>query len=274
MEARPPRALSHWGCAGPMPLEKTDFCVIAAVSNDRVFDACLARSPDVASGRVPVIVERGATSMARAYNAALARTEARICLLAHQDVYLPAGWLDRAMRALEALEADHPEWLVAGPHGVGLDRRQAGRTWDVAMGQELGEGGGFAPIAVASLDEHLLILNRADGYRFDEGLPSFHLYGTDMVQTAWTTGRSAWALDLPVVHNNRPVGSLSGGYMAAYAYTRRKWRDRLPIPTTICTLTRNPLPLWRARWRARRHPERPAHVPADSAAIARQAGYE
>lgn len=256
-----------------MPLETTDFCVIAAVSDDRVFDACLARSPDVSSGRVPLVVERGATSMARGYNAALARTDARICLLAHQDVYLPAGWLERATAVLGALDEQHPEWLVAGPHGVDFDGHQAGRTFDVAMGQELGEAG-FAPTAVASLDEHLLILSRSSAYRFDEGLPGFHLYGTDLVQTAWTTGRSAWAVELPVVHNNRPVGSLAGGYSRAYAYARRKWRARLPIPTTICPLTRNPLPLWRARWRAARSPERPPHMPVDSAAVARLAGYE
>jgi hypothetical protein len=81
-------------------------------------------------------------------------------------------------------------------------------------------------------------------------------------------------VELPVVHNNRPVGSLSGGYSDAYRYMRRKWQDRLPIQTTICLLSRNPLPLWREKWRARQYRDRPVHAPLPSPDVARRAGYE
>ncbi|MEP3052417.1 MAG: glycosyltransferase [Erythrobacter sp.] len=256
------------------PSYKTsDFCVIAAVDNDKILDQCLKRSPDIASGRVGLTEIRGAHNMASAYNQGLAETSQSICILAHQDVYLPDGWVDRAIEALDALEQRAPEWLVAGPYGVRADGRHAGQVWDVTMGRELG-GPFAAPVEVGSFDELVLILRRTPGFQFDVGLPHFHLYGTDLAQTAWSLHRSSWAVNLPVVHNNRPIVSLGGGYADAYQYCRNKWRDRLPIETTICTLTYNPMPLWRARWRRRKVKTRGSELQADAQTVARQAGYE
>lgn len=247
--------------------------MISAVDNDEVLDACLLRSPDIVNGRLRVHCIRSARSMSDAYNSGLDATSAPICILVHQDVYIPRGWLNNAIDILNQLEIDHPRWMVAGPYGVAPDGRHVGRVWDVTMGRELGEGG-FEPTPVGSLDELLIIMRRVEGYRFDSDLPHFHLYGTDIVQTAVTMGRSAWALELPVVHNNRPVVSLRGGYLRAYQYARKKWRRRLPIYTSICALTINPLPLWRAQWRRRKVYVRPAQVVADPVAIAAAAGYE
>src|SRR3546814_7202598 len=115
--------------------------------------------------------------MSRAYNDALDRCDAQIVLFAHQDVYLPAGWLDRAIEALSKLAASHPGWAVAGPYGVMADGRHVGRVWDATMCRELGDAG-FAPTLVGSLDELLLILRRVSGVRFDSMVLDFHLYGT------------------------------------------------------------------------------------------------
>src|SRR3546814_14609534 len=62
--------------------------------------------------------------------------DAQIVLFAHQDVYLPAGWLDRAIEALSKLAARHPGWAVAGPYGVKADGRHVGRVWDATMGRD------------------------------------------------------------------------------------------------------------------------------------------
>ena len=252
---------------------RDDFCVISAVDNLEVLDGCLNRSPDIADGSLPLVVVTGARSMPCAYNSGLAQTQAKICLLAHQDVYFPKGWLDRAVDVLNALTQSHPDWMVAGPYGVSPAGLHVGRVWDVTMKCELG-GPGFAPTQVGSFDELLMILRRPDGFRFDEELPHFHLYGTDLVQTAISMGRTAWAVELPVVHKNRPIVSLGGGYLLAYRFARRKWRARLPIYTSVCALTYNPFPLWRARWRRRHVSARPATLGADSVEIARLAGYE
>jgi len=256
-----------------MPPMSDDFCVIAAVDDDRILAGCLERSPDIASGALPLTVIRGARSMAEAYNSGLEQTEAAICIFAHQDVYLPEGWLDLVRERLRQLEAEHSDWMVAGPYGVKPGGAHVGRVWDVNMGRELGQSG-FAPTPVGSLDELLLILRREPGFQFDTQLPHFHLYGTDLVQSALSTGRGAFAVELPVVHNNRPWASLGGGYLAAYRYARRKWRARLPIAMTVCWLSFNPLHLWRVRWRRRNIAERGAGLLADAAEVATAAGYE
>lgn len=254
-------------------MDATRFQVIAALDNHYIADECLRRSPDIASGTMPLETVEGASCMAQAYNEALDRTDADIAVLAHQDVYLPKGWLEKARGTLAALTEAQPDWLVAGVYGMAQDGAHVGRVWDVTMKRELGQHG-FAPARVQSLDELVLILRRGSGYRFDPALPHFHLYGTDIVQSAWAMERSAWAVELPVVHNNRPVVSLGGGYLAAYRYAREKWRDKLPIETSVTTLTRNPLPLWRARWRRRHVKERGALLQADAVEIAKAAGYE
>lgn len=249
------------------------LCVISAVDNDKILDACLMRSPDIVEGRLAVRIVRGAKSMSAAYNEGLSSTSSPICVFVHQDVYLPKGWLEKALKILNWLEINEPDWMVIGPYGVSLQGRHVGRVWDVTMGRELGEPG-FAPTPVGSFDELLMIMRRVDGFQFDPLLPHFHLYGTDLVQTAISMGRTAWAVELPVVHNNRPIVSLGGGYLKAYRYARRKWRSRLPIFTSICTLTANPFPLWRARWRRRHVKARPTELGADAVAIAVAAGYE
>lgn len=254
-------------------LSPEDFCAIVAVNDDAILAQCLARSPDIVSGRLPLKIVRGASSMAKAYNEGLDTAPGKIALLVHQDVYLPAGWLDRAIMTLDALTRDRPDWMVAGPYGVRDAGTHIGRVWDVNLGRELGETG-FAPAPVGSLDELLLILRREPDFRFDPDLPHFHLYGTDLVQSAKAMGRGAYAIELPVVHNNRPWDSLGGGYLLAYRYAQRKWRKRLPIHTTVCQISRNPLPLWRAQWRRRHVTSRGKGLLADAVEVARAAGYE
>lgn len=250
-----------------------DISAIATVNNDEILAQCLARSPDIASGRLGLRVIRGATSMAAAYNEGLDTTSGQIALLVHQDVYLPAGWLDRAITTLNDLTRNYPEWMVAGPYGVRETGAHIGRVWDVNLRRELGESG-FAPTPVGSLDELMLILRREPEFRFDTNLPHFHMYGTDLVQSARSMGRGAYAVELPLVHNNRPWDSLGGGYLLAYRYIRSKWRANLPIHTTVCRITHNPLPLWRARWRRRHVVSRGEGLLADSVEVARAAGYE
>lgn len=246
---------------------------MAAVNDDSVLEACLKRSPDIASGQLPLSCTRGATSMASAYNSMLDACDDAIGVFAHQDVYLPQGWLARTAAGLNALEQSDPAWAVAGVYGVRADGTHVGRVWDVNLKRELGAAG-FAPQPVGSLDEMILVVRRSSGLRFDPALPDFHLYGTDIVQEALARGLGAYAIECPVVHNNRPYASLRGGYGDAYRYARDKWRDRLPIETTICALSRSPLPLWRAHWRRRNTPERPTGLLADAQEVARQAGYE
>jgi hypothetical protein len=259
-----------------------DWCCIAAVNDEAVFAANLAASPALRAlpGRLMAI--RGAASAGAAYNRGLDATAAALVVFAHQDVYLPRGWQDRLAAGIAAVGRADPDWAVAGLFGRRRDGRYAGHVWTSGLGRELG-GPFAAPEPVASLDELVIVLRRDSGLRFDEGLPGFHLYGADIVQTALAAGRGAYVIDAPVVHNSVPVRTLAGAFLKAHDHMRRKWRARLPILTTVGPVTRFGvkirLQILRRYGLGRRRAEalraadqlRPRRDPAE---IARALGYE
>ena len=265
-----------------MPKKPTlDWCCVAAVNNDAVASQNLAMSPALRadSGRLTILRDQPSASIA--YNAGLDATEAEIIVFAHQDVYLPAGWDDKLARHLEHLDQLDPNWAVSALFGVTRDGRYAGRVWSTGLGREVSASVDL-PVAVASIDELAIILKRSSGLRFDENLPGFHLYGTDIVQTALAAGYGAFVIDAPVVHNCVPA-VWRRAYMRPYNYMLRKWHRHLPIRTTCSVLSYRG---WvRVRWRtlrwagvfanrdrlraeAERRPRR------DPVEIARSLGYE
>ena len=250
-----------------------DITLFTAVNARNILEECLMNSPDIRSGALNPLLLEDYPSASIAYSEAISKSPTEISIFVHQDIYLPAGWLDGFLSQINDLNLSHPDWAVAGVYGVCPSGQHVGRLWDVTLGRELGAPG-FPPTQVESLDEVLLAVRRTPGLDFDKALPRFHLYGTDIVQSARSLGRGAFAVEAPIVHNNRPIGSLAGDYAEAYRFARRKWRGRLPISTTICRLTYNPFSLWRAQWRRRRAGERPDGLLADARVVAAVAGYE
>lgn len=250
----------------------------AAVNNRAILDNCLRRSPDIASGVLPLAIQQGCVSAAQAYNRLLDEAPAgALVVLVHQDVYLPAGFAARLHRAVAQVEAAAPDWAVLG--GLGLDGRQrrlAGRVWSTGL-QEFFQGEVPLPAAVQTLDEFMLIVRNDGRLRFDEGLPGFHLYATDVIQQGLAQGRSSFAVDLPVVHHDRLVGKLDRHYHRAYAYIARKWASRLPLPNLVVDIHRLPFLLWRRDWQIRRRARRegrPEIPMSDPSILARRIGLE
>jgi hypothetical protein len=250
---------------------------IAAAVNDRtVLAACLQSSPDIAGAQATLRIFEGFASAALAYSRALAETDADVVVLAHQDVYLPAGFLERLQDGLARLEELDPNWAVAGV--IGQDERGAvvGETWSSGLRQLVGEKV-LAPAKVVTLDEVLIIVRRGSGVAFDTEMPGFHLYAADLVQTARDQGHASYVLDLPIVHHSRPVVRLDAGYRRAYRYMQRKWRRSLPIPNLVCPVTRWGLPLLIRDLRLRRlnYGQNGRKAPSeDPAAVARRLGME
>jgi glycosyltransferase involved in cell wall biosynthesis len=251
-----------------------DFSIAAAVNNEGILRQCLARSPDIVSGTLRLNTYRGYQSAARALNDAIDNASSDILILVHQDVYLPRGWLARLTTQINALDTAFPNWSVIGAFGRTINGNDVGRVWSSGLSRELGQAD-FKPSEVISLDELLLVLRRSSGLRFDEMLPSFHMYGTDIVLQGKRNGLKAFAVNAPVVHHDKPVASLRGGYAQAYYYMRQKWCADLPIPTLICDISRLPIPLWRAqfrRWKA--HWRGTQQFEGDPVNIAKMLKYE
>ncbi|PCJ70533.1 MAG: hypothetical protein COA62_08120 [Rhodobiaceae bacterium] len=262
--------------------KRPPFDVVAAVNNEQVLNANLLASPLLHSCRDRLVAKRGFSSAAAAYNAGLDETDGNIVVLVHQDVYFPKNWDAQLLAGIAAIEKKDPNWAIIGIYGVRPDGSHVGRVWSSGIERELGEAFD-APATVTTIDELVIVVNRRSGLRFDENLPGFHLYATDIALAAADKGRGVYVVHAPVVHNSVPVLSLSGAYVQAYKYLQKKWSHRLPIVTTVTILSRTGWSLWRTQFRLagwdgaraqRRREELERRPRRDPGEVATMLGYE
>lgn len=223
-----------------------DLTVVVACNNDGILRDNIKRSPMVCEAGVPLHVEWHAPSASIAYNRGLDATDAEIVIFAHQDVYLPKGWDGLLLARIAELEQRDPNWGLLGSYGYGLTDTFYGPVWSSSIGHILGRVP-TEPVEVQSYDEHLIVMRRASGLRFDEALPGFHLYGTDIVQIARAAGHSAYVMALPLIHNDGYKDQLGDDYIAGYRFMQKKWRAKLPLWTSVAKLSWHGLHLARVR---------------------------
>lgn len=222
---------------------------IGCMVNDRdVLLTNLETSDCLQSGRIKLVVAEGAASAAIAANSLLSKADGDLVAIVHQDVHLPRGWDKRVLASAAALDEQGVRWGVLGVFGMTVRGTVAGQVWSNGLGQEL-RGTGSLPADAVSCDELVLIVKKSEDLQFDEQLPGFHFYGTDIVQAALARKLGAFVIDAPVIHNSLPVRNANRGYLNAYRFMVDKWRDNLPIPTCTTPLTASRWPLMRYRWR-------------------------
>lgn len=258
------------------------FDVVVAVNDDRVLESNLARSPAIASGRCRLIEKRGFPSATLAYASGLREATSEWVVFPHQDVYLPEPWFDQLALAIRALEDREPRAAAIAPCGVGRDDAIRGRAWLSGHRLEF-RGDVDEPTEAVSFDELTLVLRQGMGVGFDPELPGYHLYGTDLAQSAWAKGHGAYLFNAPLIHNSRSVRQLGDDYVRAYEFMQKKYRSILPIKTCVVPITPSGRELrrWRRRARLRalkRHllgERQPGdEMRVDSAEKARALGYE
>ena len=237
-----------------------DWSLVTMVNNDSVLRSTLLASPALTS-RCQVVTKRNFECAGRAYNAGLQEADHEIVVLAHQDVYLPETWLPDLSRALALLAASDPQWGVLGVFGIASSpRRPSGYCYSTGLRTILGHPYSH-PIETDSLDELVLIVRRSAGLRFDERLPGFHLYGTDICLQARSKGLKNYIIPAFCIHNSNGVKSFpvdsgelirssgaNGGTIFPFEHAARQSRgDVFPrskqLPTTYPTLCSEP-----ARW--------------------------
>ena len=253
------------------------FQIYSVVNDAATLARNLSSSPDIGIYDIPLSVLWNEASASAAYATAMRDAYAEFLIFAHQDVYLPRGWFDKVEREIGRLSEADPEWAVAGLAGVRADGSWCGHLWDSGLGRVDGRPFSNA-VAVASLDELLLIVRRGANVSFDPKLPRFHLYGTDIVLTAYSQGKAAYVLDVPAIHNCKAGARIGQDYVEAYEFMVNKWRRKLPWPTLIHPLMDNRLRLAFRRLRVRykaifRASTMFGPVP-DPAAKARALGFE
>lgn len=232
------------------------YC-LARSSDIARLNADLARSPEIASGQVGLTVLWNQPSASAAYARAMDSATADVLVFAHCDVYLPAGWFAKLAWEVERLDSMDPNWAVAGVSSLTASGEQVGQMFDTSLEPIFAATRGIYgkalanPVPIVSTDELAIIVRRRAGVSFDPALPEFHLYGTDIILEAERQGKLSYGLDLPLIHNAKAQFRFGRDYVRAYKYMVRKWRARLPVPTTCGLLTANPiaLPLRQARMR-------------------------
>jgi Glycosyltransferase like family len=221
-----------------------NWTVICATNNDQVLKSCLLNSPDI-RGASEVILKRGYKSAAAAYNSGLQKAKTDLVVLIHQDVYLPKGWIDSLQAAVESLSISDPEWGVLGVWG-GIDAPSVpGYMYWTGVDGTAGEP--FDGVhEVRSLDEVVLILRKSSGLWFDERLPGFHMYGTDICLEARRRGRKCYVFSGFCVHNTNVYDLLPMEFWRNCLFVRKKWKSELPINTPCIDITWSCWPM--IRW--------------------------
>lgn len=217
---------------------KFSFKFVVTVNDDECLKNNLLQSQCVNSENL--IIQRAFSSAAAAINNAVDKyCDTEYVIFVHQDVYLPADWLDNLRKTIETLNVQDDTWAVIGVAGTNLDGNIIGRLWSQGIEQEINSGQKMEK--VRSLDEVILVLKKKTGLRFDEHIAGYHLYGTDIVQQAILHGHNCYCVHMPIIHNDKKKYILDGSYHEAYKLMKKKWRNNLPIATTVIPITRHGL---------------------------------
>ena len=114
-----------------------------------------------------------------------------IAILSHQDMYYRSGWIEQVIEKIGQLP---DSWVVAGIIGKDMEGKICGRMHDMRIPLHFSTSHNF-PHPASCFDECCIIINLKKGFRFDEGLPGFDLYGTLVVLQTWEMGGTAWIID-------------------------------------------------------------------------------
>lgn len=121
---------------------------------------------------------------------------AQIGILTHQDMMYRPHWLPAIREQLEMLP---DSWIIAGIVGKDMDGHLCGRFHDMSTPLWIKSDHKF-PVQCSCIDECTIIVNIKKGFRFDETLEGWDLYGTYAPLRAREMGGTAWILDAWAEH--------------------------------------------------------------------------
>lgn len=228
-----------------MPATK-NITFVVAVNDRESFKTNFLASPCL---RAPyehqILVQEGFVSAAKAYNDAIGKAFHDLVVFCHQDIFLPDNWVLELSCALESLGMTDPNWGVLGCYGETLNDN--GRGYVYSSGRGIMGRPFRDPAQVQTLDEIVLILRKSSGLFFDDRLPHFHLYGTDICLRAARRQMKSYAISAFCIHNTNQTLVLPSEFYACHNHIKRVWNDCLPIRTTCLKITRFSFSLYRRR---------------------------
>jgi len=126
------------------------------------------------------------------------RSGADVAILVHQDMHFLNGWTNQVKEQIKLLPEN---WICAGVIGKDASGLICGKFHDHRIPDYFDTSDIHTfPHPVCCFDEAVIIINLKSGFRFDESLTGFDLYGTMVVLQAWEMGGTAWVIDAPCDH--------------------------------------------------------------------------
>ena len=125
----------------------------------------------------------------------LEKKGADVGILTHQDMYYRKDWVAEVKKQLELLPED---WVIAGIVGKDEKGVLCGHFHDMSSPLWIVSDHEF-PVKCSCIDECVMLVNMKSGFRFDEALEGFDLYGTYACLRANEIG-SAWIIDAWAEH--------------------------------------------------------------------------
>lgn len=190
-----------------------NFSVVSLVNKEHLYRSCResleCQAPAGTFDFIPINADAENLNAATAYNRGLEKAMHEFVIFVHQDVLFPKGWLIKAVAGIESFTSSA---AVFGLVGVRSNGRTAGHISDPHGHMRWLP----MPAKVISLDEHLIILRKSSGLRFDPENPGFHCYGADICLSARAKGVESWVIDAPVTH-------LSGGKVDDSFFKAADW---------------------------------------------------
>jgi len=219
-----------------------------AVNDDDILENNFLASPVLkGSHGHQILLQRGFSSAAGAYNDAITQTVNDVMVFAHQDIVFPKPWVSELAAAIDRISRQDPRWGVLGCYGETQSDNGRGYVYSPGRGF-LGKpftGGA----EVQTLDEIVLIFRKSVGLRFDPTLPHFHFYGTDICMTAAKDSRKNYAISALCIHNSQQNLILPPEFYECYRHVKRRWAEFMPIRSTCVRISRFDTDVYSRRFR-------------------------
>ena len=221
----------------------SQLAFVTCANNPSILSRYLFSSPCLMDHRYRQEIYCSAGSAAAAFNRELLRqTQAKWLVWVHQDVFLPPGWDQCFLEAIEKAEDKFPRLAVVGVYGVAGAGQQAVRAGRILDRGLLLQGTASLPCRVDSIDELLFAVRTDSGLALDPRL-GFDFYATDLALCAAEQGFSVAVVDAYCEHwsdtvDGRPSPSLLERVAESGAFFEQKWAHRLPLATPCFLLER------------------------------------
>jgi hypothetical protein len=207
-----------------------NFNFITASHKSQVLLKNLAQS--VIFREYPLKIQRNFSNVMKAYNQVGIHDGIKIYV--HHDVLLPHNFKKDLTIAIKEIEKTDKNWGVLGVAGSVCPNGQQyfyGNLSD--RGKQWGNPGQL-PTEVQTLDELILIV-KDKRLRFDEKIPSNHLYGVDLCLQANLLGMKNYVINAYLQHNSTFV-FMPEDFTSAREYIIKKYKGKVRNIATTCTL--------------------------------------